>query len=137
MRPGPILIGLLNMWSFALAQKPPAPLPTEFEVGVHTFFDFGPPTDFYQLYAVRNDGTGTQLERIILTPEGIKCLMPPKIELANAKLDETIVDLLGKKNPCAIPEKDLRREKKRCKKCEAFSGANVTRCRSSAGVQRG
>lgn len=114
------------MWSFVSAQKPPVPLPSEFEVGVHTFFDFGPPTDFYQLYVVRNYGRGSRVERITLTPEGIKCLMPPKIELANANLDESIVDLMGKKNPCAIPEKDLRREKKRCKNCEAFSGANVT-----------
>jgi hypothetical protein len=34
-------------------------------------------------------------------------------------------DLLGGTNPCSIPEKDLRRELKRCKRCLVFSGADV------------
>jgi hypothetical protein len=33
---------------------------------------------------------------------------------------------LGGVNPCTIPEKELRREVKRCKKCLVFSGADVT-----------
>jgi len=35
-------------------------------------------------------------------------------------------DLLGGKNPCTIPERDLRRELKRCKRCLVFSGVDVT-----------
>ena len=126
MRSLSVLLGVFVLCSIASAQKLPAELPTQFEIGVHTFFDFGPPNDFLQLYMVRGAGVGSQLERIILTPEGIKCLAPPKIEIANAKLDESIAELLGKKNPCSIPEKELNRERKRCKKCSVYSGANVT-----------
>jgi TonB family protein len=35
-------------------------------------------------------------------------------------------ELLQSKNPCAIPEKELRRERERCKKCLVFSGVDVT-----------
>jgi protein TonB len=44
--------------------------------------------------------------------------------------------LLASRNPCAIHEKDLRREQKRCKKCLVFSGVNVTMQFSCGGKGR-
>lgn len=102
-----------------------APLPEQFELGVHTFFDFGPPFDFYQLYVVRPAENGTKVERLIFTPAGNKCLAPAKLEMSSASLRASVRELLENKNPCAIPNKDLKRELKRCKKCLAFSGSNV------------
>ena len=85
----------------------PAPLPDQFEIGVHTFFDFGPPFDFYQLYVVRPAEHGTIVERLIFTPAANKCFAPAKLETSSASLHESVRELLGEKNPCAIPEKDL------------------------------
>lgn len=102
-----------------------APLPEQFELGVHTFFDFGPPFNFYQLYVVRSAENGTKVERLIFTPAGSKCLAPAKLETSSAFLRVSVRELLENKNPCAIPDKDLRRELKRCKRCLVFSGSNV------------
>ena len=99
--------------------------PDQFAIGRHTFFDFGPPNDFYELLLVRATPGGTSIERITLTPAADACLQPAKVEIASASLNESVPALLGKTNPCTIPEKELRRELKRCKKCLVFSGANV------------
>jgi hypothetical protein len=99
--------------------------PTQFELGRHTFFDFGPPSDFYEIFVVRPVAGATSIERITLTPPGDACLQPAKLEMASAVVAEPAGSLLGDTNPCAIPEKELRRELKRCKKCLVFSGANI------------
>jgi TonB family protein len=97
-----------------------------FEIGRHFFFDFGPPHDFYELFIVRSSGEKMAVERITLTPTGIdSCIAPTRVDTETAILDKDIAAFLGKTNPCAIPEKELRRELKRCKKCSVFSGANV------------
>jgi hypothetical protein len=97
-----------------------------FEIGRHTFFDFGPPFDFYELLLVRSTGSGSVVQRIILTPPGSACFAPAKIETASTSLKESVSALIGSSSPCAIPEKELRRELKRCKNCMVFSGANIT-----------
>jgi len=102
-----------------------APPPNQFEIARHTFFDFGPPNDFYELFFVRPTESGTSIERITLTPPGNACIQPATIETRSASIGESIATLLGGTNPCSIPEKKLRRELKRCKKCLVFSGANV------------
>jgi TonB family protein len=104
---------------------PPVPLPGQFEVARHTFFDVGPPSDFYELFLVRPTGNVTSIERITLTPAGDACIQPAKVETASASVGESVAALLGTKNPCTIPEKELGRELKRCKKCLVFSGADV------------
>ena len=109
----------------ARAQKHPAPFPEQFEIGRHTFFDFGPPSDFYELLIVRPNSQGASVERILLTPPADACYAPAKVETSSASLGESVSALLGKTNPCSIPDKDLRRELKRCKKCMVFSGVNV------------
>ncbi len=105
-------------------RRPPESPPQKFEIGRHTFFDFGPPTDFYDLFLVRSAGNDTSIERISLTPAA-GCTQPAKVETASGKIDQSIATLFGKTSPCAIPEKALRRELKRCNKCLVFSGANV------------
>jgi hypothetical protein len=95
------------------------------KIGRLTFFDFGPPFDFYDIYLVRPAASGTSIERITLTPPGHACIQPAKVEIAKATIRESIPQLLAGTNPCMIPEKELRRELKRCKKCLVFSGADV------------
>src|SRR5277367_3290770 len=102
-----------------------SPLPDEFAIGRHTFIDVGPPNDYYEVLLVRPAPNGTSIERILLTPAGDACIQPAKIELASASVKESVAALLGNTNPCTIPEKELRRELKRCKKCLVFSGATV------------
>jgi hypothetical protein len=109
--------------SFALAQEQPV---SQFEIAKHDFFDFGPPNDFYELFLVRPDQSGATVEKITLTPSVDHCFQPAKAELTKTSLNQTIPELLGKVDPCAIPEKELVREKKRCKKCTVFSGMNVS-----------
>jgi hypothetical protein len=101
------------------------PMPTQFDIGRHTYFDFGPPHDYYDLLLVRPAEQGTCVERLTLTPHGMGCVTA-KFEVAHAVLAESIPALLGNVNPCKIPEKDLQRELKRCKHCPNFSGVVVT-----------
>src|ERR1700674_3199567 len=111
----------------ALPKKhaPALPTPDQFIVGRHTFFDFGPPTDFYELFIVRPAANGSSIERISLTPPGDICIAPAKVEALSASSSQAPAELMGFTNPCAIPEKELRRELKRCKNCLVFSGAKV------------
>lgn len=129
MRSGIAICIILGISSVGLSQKSPSvqgPV-TKFEVGRRFFFDFGPPNDFYDLFLVRSAGDKTSVERITLTPTGInKCIAPPKVDVQTALLERNVSELMEGKNPCAIPEKELRRERKRCKKCMVFSGADVT-----------
>jgi hypothetical protein len=112
----------------ARAQKrsDPVPFPEQFEIGRRTFFDFGPPFDFYEVFIVHAKSEGSSVERILLTPPGDACYAPAKMELSSALLSDSPARLLGKTNPCSIPEKEVHRELKRCRHCLQFSGANVT-----------
>lgn len=99
--------------------------PSQFEVGLHTFVDMGPPFDFYEVFIVRSTGGGTSVEKITLTPPGQECVQPAMVETTSATISESVSALLGSKNPCLIPEKSLRRELKRRKDSLVFSGAHV------------
>lgn len=108
------------------ARKPQPSLPEQFVIGRRTFFDIGPPFEFYEIFSVhRTANNGTSVERILVTPPGDVCTQPASIEVATVSAAGSVGDLLGGMNPCTIPEKDLRRELKRCKKCLIFSGADV------------
>jgi hypothetical protein len=126
MRYLPVAIVLLASpgLTFAQRSRPTPPQPAQFEIGRHTFFDFGPPFDFYEIFVVRPSTAGATIERITLTPAADECIAPAKFETASASLAKSVPELLGA-NPCTIPEKDLRRELKRCKRCVVFSGADV------------
>jgi hypothetical protein len=102
------------------------PFPDHFEVGRLTFFDFGPPSEFYEILTVQPDQDGSSVTRIMLTPTGLACISRAKVESSTVHLNAPISELLGKTNPCSIPDKELHRELKRCKHCSVFSGVNVT-----------
>jgi hypothetical protein len=109
------------------AQRSTVEMPESLVIARHTFFDFGPPFDFYDVIRVKGDDGGLSVEQALVTPPGLACvLQPAKIEFETGKLHETLTELLAGKNPCAIPEKDLHREIKRCRHCLNFSGVNVT-----------
>ena len=127
MRSALLGCALLVMLNTALAHKkrPTLPVPTQFAMGRRTYFDFGPPFNFYEILLVREQSDGASVERITLTPDTDACVLPAKKETAAAKLSEAVATLL-QPNPCAIPEKTLRHELKRRKKGNVFSGADVT-----------
>jgi hypothetical protein len=108
----------------ALGQTTSA-MPENLVIARHTFFDFGPPNDFYEIIQVDPNGNDLSVQRALLTPLGQACLQPPTVELSSGVLHETMAQLLASKNPCTIPEKELHRERKRCKSL-VFSGVNVT-----------
>jgi Gram-negative bacterial TonB protein C-terminal len=108
-------------------RKATAPMPDHFEVGRYTFFDFGPPMDYYEIYSVRAADNRSIVDRITLTPgyDTGSCHVPTRVEFASATLNVSVPALLQSVNPCEIPDKVLKREEKRCKKCMTFSGAMV------------
>jgi hypothetical protein len=128
MRSAAALSFVLLLLSPARAQKRSGtlPFPDHFEIGRLTFFDFGPPSEYYEILTVRPDQDGSSVTRIMLTPSGLACIAPAKAESSTVHLNEPVSELLGKTNPCSIPAKELHRELKRCKHCLVFSGVNVT-----------
>ena len=125
MRCRAIVLALFVLCGCVLAQGGREQNPSQFEIGRHTFIDVGPPNDFYELLFVRPASSGSSVTRITLTPTIDGCFQPAKVEVATGSLAVSVADLLGKTNPCTIPEKELRRERTRCKNCPVFSGANV------------
>ncbi|MFZ0639419.1 MAG: energy transducer TonB [Candidatus Acidiferrales bacterium] len=125
-RGGIIVCAIVIASTYALARRlPPAAPPSQFVVGRHTSLDFGPPHDYYEIFVVSGVGGDTSVERITLTPAADACILPAKVETSSASLGQPVSELFGGMNPCAIPEKELRRELKRCKKCLVFSYAEV------------
>ena len=92
----------------------------------HTYFDSGPPFDFYEVLSLKDEGPSTSVQRILVTPPGNACIQPPTVEVKVASIGKSLPDVMLGKNPCDIPEKALRQERKRCKHCLNFSGVNVT-----------
>lgn len=119
-------------------ERPRPEPPADVVIGRHTFFDFGNPHEFYEVVALRPaEGGGTAIERVQVTPPGQRCVQPAAVEVATRTVGASVAELLGGQNPCAIPEKALRRERKRCKDCLVFSGVNVVmQVRCGADVRR-
>lgn len=126
MRCSLTLFVILSLSGPAATQTRSPVIPGQFEIGRRTFFDFGPPFDFYEIFIVRPAEGRTSIERITLTPPGYSCLIPAKLEVSSGLINKSVAELLGGTNPCTIPEKALRSELKRCKHCLVFSGADVT-----------
>jgi hypothetical protein len=108
------------------AQQSSSSFPAKILIARHTFFDFGPPFDFYEVISVDSTSNGLSVERALVTPAGDACTQPPSVEVKTAIISSTMRDLLKGKNPCDIPDKDLRKESKRCKHCLVFGGADIT-----------
>jgi Gram-negative bacterial TonB protein C-terminal len=123
-------------FKIASAQSVASGMPTQLTIARHTFFDFGPPNDFYEIIKVAPNGDELSVQRALVTPAGDACFQPAKVELSSGTLDESMEELLHSKNPCAIPEKELRREQRRCRKCLVFSGVDVTMQVTCAGKNR-
>jgi TonB family protein len=101
-------------------------MPDDLVIARRSFIDIGPPFDFYEVIKVQSSEDGLRVERVLLTPPGQACVQPATVESETVTLHKSMNEFLANKNPCAIPEKDLYRELKRCKKCLVFSGVNVT-----------
>jgi hypothetical protein len=82
-------------------------VPDQFLIARHTFFDFGPPSDFYEIISVRGTGRGTTVERVTLTPAGDTCTELPTVETVSSSIPDTVSVVLDGRNPCVIPEKAL------------------------------
>jgi TonB family protein len=108
------------------AQTGQSAMPERLTIARHTFFDFGPPNDYYEVIQVATAGNGLSVQRALVTPAGDACFQPAKLEMSSGVVSGTMEELLASRNPCAIPERDLHREQKRCKKCLVFSGVDVT-----------
>jgi hypothetical protein len=91
--------------AWAKDRHPTAPTPDQFTIGRLTFFDFGPPFDYYEVLVARPIATGTSIERILLTPAGDACFHSAKVEMASAKLNESIEALFRKTN-VAYPKRN-------------------------------
>jgi TonB family protein len=115
----------LLLCEICFAQSASAGLPDSLVIGRLSFIDVGPPFDFYEVIRVRSDGDNLSVERALVTPLGPTCGPLATVEVSSGKLHETLSGLLGGKNPCTIPKKELHRELKRCKHCLTFSGVNV------------
>jgi TonB family protein len=120
----------------AVAQRSSSEFPSQLLIARHTFFDFGPPFDFYEVITLDRRPDGLDVERALVTPAGNACFWPPTVELKAASMHVSMTELLKGQNPCDIPEKDLHKELKRCKHCLKFSGADVTMHVSCRGKER-
>jgi len=127
-----LLVGCYSSW----AQKTNPDMPDSIIIARDTFWDFGPPFHYYDLINITRTADGLALDQLLVTPHGDACFQPAKVEERRAVLHEGISDLLGGRNPCAIPEKELNREIKRCKKCLVFSGVSVAMQASCSGEDR-
>jgi TonB family protein len=127
MRNNLALLSILFFGISTAAQKTPTSPqpPIQFALGVYTFFDFGPPFNYYSLFVVRPAEKGATVARFIFTPAADTCFRRAKMETSSVDLSESVAELLGAKNPCQISEKELKRELKRCKHCQVFSGSKV------------
>jgi TonB-like protein len=127
MRYGVFILALLIVGAPAPNQKHRAapPMPDHFVIARDSFFDFGPPFHYLELFFVGPTESGSSIERILLTPIGSECFQPAKVETASALIKKTPAALLGGTNPCTIPEKELTDELKRRKHGLVFSGVNV------------
>lgn len=108
------------------AQEAQPGFPNQVLIARHTFFDFGPPFDFYEVLSLKDEGSSTSVERILVTPAGNACIQPPSVETKAANIGKPLAEIMRGKNPCDIPEKALRQELRRCKHCLNYSGVNVT-----------
>ena len=126
----------LLLCGICAAQNRDVELPESLVIARDTFWDFGPPFHYYDLIQIKNDVQGLALDQVLVTPNGGSCIEPASVEERAIILHKTIADLLQGRNPCAIPEKELHRELKRCKKCLVFSGVNVMMQVSCGGADR-
>jgi hypothetical protein len=111
-------------------------MPDSLVIARDTFWDIGPPFNYFDLIQITETADELSLDQVLVTPHGQACIQPATVEERSVTLHKTMSDFLEGRNPCAIPEKDLHREVKRCKKCLVFSGANITMLANCGGTDR-
>ncbi len=138
VNPKRVLVATIMAWSCGIsaAQSRSVAIPDSIVIARDTFWDMGPPNDDYDLIQITKTSDGLALDQVLVTPHGQACLQPATVEERSVVLHKTMSELLEGRNPCAIPEKDLHREIKRCKKCLVFSGVNITMQATCSGQDR-
>lgn len=116
-------------------KKPNLP-PDQFVIGRNTFFDVGPPFNHFEVISVVANGNATRISRMLITPPGDTCTQPAQIEIKDVTVSQSVSELFEGTNPCAIADRELHREQKRCKHCLTFSGADVMMRLQCNGVTR-
>ena len=111
-------------------------MPESLVIARDTFWDMGPPLDYYDLIQITKTTDGLSLDQVLVTPHGQACLQPATVDERSAVLHKTMSELLDGRNPCAIPDKDLHREIKRCKHCLVFSGVHLMMQATCGGKDR-
>ncbi|HTZ49893.1 MAG TPA: hypothetical protein VMH20_20070 [Verrucomicrobiae bacterium] len=96
-----------------------------FVLGVNTYFDFGPPNNYYEIFIVAPTTAGSKVEKFTLTPLARKCTAPEKTEYVEKISTLSVKELLAGVDPCNVSEKALKKERRRKTKELNFSGANV------------
>jgi hypothetical protein len=127
MRWAPSILALLLLGAslYADHRRPSESMPDRLEIGRHTFFDNGA-DNFYEVFLVRPEEKGTSIQRVRFKASRAECERPENLEFASATASQSLESLLGSSNPCAIPEKELQRELKRCKHRSGYSFSNVS-----------
>jgi hypothetical protein len=111
-------------------------MPTEIYLGRYSFIDVGPPFDSYEVVSLRSTADGVQIERVTVTPPGDVCFDSGSVTSSSTEVRQSMAQLLGNVNPCSIPQKELKREEKRCKHCMVFSGSKVIMRAACSGETR-
>jgi len=139
MRSGPLRFVVLALSIAAVATGQEAPkigATFSFVLGVDTYFDFGPPFHYYEIFVVVPTKNGITVEKFTLTPPAHRCYAPEKTEYVQRSATLSVKELLAGEDPCKIREKDLKTERKRKKHELNFSGANVALQISCGGAKR-
>jgi hypothetical protein len=126
---------LLLLSALGAAQQKKTGFPNGLTITRHSFIDVGPPFDFYEVIQLTGKNNRTYVQRILVTP-GEACRSNTSVETKTATLDKPLPRILLNKNPCDIPEKALKKERRRCKHCLTFSGQNVTFGVTCSGAER-
>jgi len=128
---------LLSVCRSASAQDAPKPVEISgFVVGVDSYFDFGPPFHYYEIFIAAPMQEGTKVEKFTLTPLARSCYAPEKTEYVENVTMLSAKELLVGVDPCKISQKDLNREQKRKHKELNFGGANISLQVSCGGTTR-
>lgn len=120
----------------AAAQKVGVTMPDGLVIARDEFWDMGPPNDYYDLIQIKSVADGLVLDQVVIAPHGQACFQPATVEERTTTVHKTMAELLEGRNPCAIQEKELHKELKRCKHCLTFSGVNVTMQADCGGKDR-
>lgn len=119
------LMTTLSVYAQSSSKAPTNFSHDEIVFAMTSFFDFGPPFDYYTLYRLTAASGGTDVEKIAVTPPASSCTLPTT-EVSHAHIQEKLSKLFDDKDPCRISEKASRREAKRCKHCLTFSGIHAS-----------